>query len=120
MHDPKAQGNEFFKCDFCHAPWAEDRPMVEGHQGSLVCCRCLSAAYIEVVHLAGGHGAQGETVVGRKCAMCLEERTEPHWQSPMVETAYICKRCIKQSAGTLEHDEESGWKRPPTPAAPTA
>ncbi len=115
MHDTNAEGNEFFKCDFCHSPWAEDRPMVEGHQGSLICSRCLSAAYVEVVHMAGGVKR-----LGAKCVMCLEERQEPQWQSPLVETAFICKRCVKQSTGTLEHDEESGWKRPAPPAGARA
>ena len=38
-----------FLCDFCRREWTEDSPMVEGHHGSLVCGRCLTVAYIEVV-----------------------------------------------------------------------
>ena len=34
-----------FLCDYCGNTWSDDRPMVEGHRGSLVCARCLSLAY---------------------------------------------------------------------------
>ena len=106
MHDESAEGNEFFKCDFCRKPWAEDRPMVEGHQGSLVCASCLTVAYTELV-------VNGEaSTIKHKCTMCLEERDQPEWRSPMFEDSLICLRCIKQAATTLEKDPECGWKRP--------
>jgi hypothetical protein len=108
MHDQDAQGNEFFKCDFCLNPWAEDRQMVEGHRGSLICSRCLTLAYAEVV--AGGGGARPPA--GTTCTLCLEERTQQHWQSPARPEAWACERCIRQSGQILEKDEESGWKRP--------
>jgi hypothetical protein len=107
MHDKAAEGNEFFKCDFCRRAWAEDRPMVEGHQGSLICSSCLSTAYTDVV-LADG----GTQLAGGMCTLCLEQRDDPQWQSPLFEEARICRRCIKQSAGTLEHDPDHAWKRP--------
>jgi hypothetical protein len=107
MHDPTATGADFFVCDFCRKAWAEDRPMVEGHQGSLVCSKCLSLAYMDVVHLGGGHEQ-----AGLKCTMCLEERKDAQWSSPAFGESRICRRCIKQSATVLEKDEEAGWKRP--------
>ncbi|MBL8989977.1 MAG: hypothetical protein JNJ48_00190 [Phycisphaerae bacterium] len=113
MHDPTAQGTDFFKCDFCRRPWREDRPMVEGHRGSLVCADCLTAAHLEIVnekrpgHRPPEHGA---------CTMCLERRDEPHWQSPLFDGAFICRRCIRQSAQTLAKDPDSGWTRPGAPA----
>lgn len=107
MHDTSAEGNEFFKCDFCRKPWAEDRPMVEGHHGSLICAACLTVAYAEVVNAAGGAEHSG-----RKCTLCLEHRDEVQWQSPMFPENCACRRCIKQSAAVLEHDEEYAWKRP--------
>jgi hypothetical protein len=110
MHDKDAQGNEFFKCDFCGKPWAEDRPMVEGHQGSLICGKCLTAAFTEVVHMGGG----GEHA-GSACALCLEVRKDPQWASPLRENARACRRCIKQSAAVLANDEDSAWKRPEAP-----
>jgi hypothetical protein len=114
MHDPTAEGVEFFKCDFCRKPWAEDRPMVEGHQGHLVCARCLTTAYLDVVHLGGGHD-----LAKSGCTMCLEQRPEQHWASPLFPDARICRRCIKQSATTLEKDPDSGWRRP-APQGPGA
>jgi hypothetical protein len=108
MHDTDAQGNEFFKCDYCLRPWAEDRPMVEGHRGSLVCSSCLTVAYAEVVNAGVSTAPPG----GATCTMCLEARKDPHWQSPTRPDEFICLRCIKQSARVLEKDAESGWKRP--------
>ncbi len=117
MHDQTAEGNDFFKCDYCRRPWADDRPMVEGHQGSLVCGQCLTVAYIEIV--GGADGApptapNAGTLKARDevCRMCLVSQDEPAWRSPLFDDALICRRCIKQSAGVLEQDDELHWRRP--------
>lgn len=108
MHDQGAAGNDFFKCDFCLNPWAEDRPMVEGHRGSLICARCLTVAYSEVV----AHERGTTPPEGVACALCLEDRSQAHWQSPAREQAWACERCIRQSGQMLEKDPDSGWTRP--------
>ncbi len=103
-------------CDFCHREWTADVPMLEGHQGSCVCGRCLTLAYADVV-VAGRDTAPG----GYTCPMCLEAAEdraalnragEPGWQSPVVDDAVMCRRCIKLAAGALEKDKDLGWKRP--------
>lgn len=110
MHDTNAEGNDYFKCDFCHQSWSDERPMIEGHQGSLICAKCLSTAYSEVVY-----HEHGQENIAAKCGMCLETRSENKWASPMYPEAIICRRCIKQGAVTMERDEEMNWKRPPRP-----
>ncbi len=103
-------------CDFCHREWTEDLPMVEGHQGSCICGRCLTVAYTEVV-LNQTNSAGDEY----KCTMCLEREIdrqalnrsgEPGWQSPMYSEAVICRRCIKLAAGTLHKDKDFAWTKP--------
>lgn len=118
MHDPAFEGQlEFFKCDFCRRAWSEDRPMVEGHKGSLFCGTCLSAAYREVLIQKGGQmGVRGPVhpieAPGPWCVMCLERREERYWTSPLYEEARSCTRCIRQSATMLSRDPESGWQKP--------
>lgn len=109
MHDPSAEGNDFFKCDFCRHGWSQDRPMVEGHKGSLICAPCLTLAFDELWNRPGGQR------VPFTCTLCLEHREEPYWVSPAFPEAGICKRCTKQSVVMLERDPEAGWKRPPGP-----
>lgn len=90
--------------------------MVEGHKGSLVCARCLSAAWAVVSAGGGGAGAVGGVGADRcACTMCLEQRSGPRWESPLFAEAVICLRCVKQAARTLEKDPESGWRRPGAP-----
>lgn len=117
MHDPNASGTDFFVCDYCRKPWAEDRPMVEGHKGSLVCGSCLRVAYAEaLLSKQGVMGQRGPVYPsageGPWCAMCLERRSELYWASPIHEEALICSRCIRQSATTLSRDADSGWSKP--------
>lgn len=100
-------------CDFCRAPWVEDLPMVEGHQGSVVCGKCLTVAYRAVVQ--GGINTVGP---GYTCTMCLEQRPDIAWASPVYPEAVICKRCINLAAGTLSKDKESGWTRPERASGP--
>lgn len=99
-------------CDFCQREWEPTGTeiMIEGHQGSLICTRCLSTAYADVVLAQGGFENQHKV-----CTLCLEEREQPEWESPIVENARICLRCIKQASTALEKDPESGWKRPGPP-----
>lgn len=107
MDEDNAQAEDFL-CDFCHNHWAADRPMVEGHRGSLICGRCLTVAYREVV-LAQGGVALAEREV---CTLCLAPTSEPVWVSPAFAMAKACRKCLKQSAGVLQKDPESGWKKP--------
>ncbi|TVQ61971.1 MAG: hypothetical protein EA378_05765 [Phycisphaerales bacterium] len=106
--DPESMSPDDFLCDFCARPWAEDRPMVEGHRGSIVCGRCLTVAYAELV-LSKLDASRPD---GTTCVLCLEERTEAMWESPVREGVFACRRCVKQSAGVLVKDAESGWKKP--------
>lgn len=101
-----------FLCDFCEASWADDRPMVEGHRGSLICGKCLTLAFDALWNRGQGvPRPEAET-----CVMCLSPNDDPVWVSPVRDEARICKRCAKQSAVMLERDQDCGWKRPPVNA----
>jgi len=114
MQDQDAQGAEIFKCDFCAQPWREDRPMVEGHRGAIICGNCLAIAYTEIVHLSLGSSVAEDEA----CALCLENgRPEAHWRSPMRSEGVACARCVKQSAGVLHKDPDTPWTRPDHPGA---
>lgn len=96
-----------FLCDFCGKAWDGAFPLVEGHQGSLICGSCLTVAYTETVHMEM-NGAPA----GYKCTMCLEERDQRAWQSPVREEGVVCLRCIKQSATRLDKDPDWDWNKP--------
>lgn len=111
MHQTAPDGSLIASfCDYCSRRWdpAGSEIMIEGHQGSLICLKCLSAAYAYVA----GSGGGGENT-GKTCALCLEDRKQPQWESPVNDDKRICLRCIKQAATALEKDPESGWTRPP-------
>lgn len=113
MHQVNTQGVTEFICDFCRQPWADERPMVEGHRGSLICANCLSIAYTEVVHLNLGSPVDPENT----CMLCLENgRDDPHWRSPAFDEAIACRRCLKQSAGVLHKDPDYVWQKPSNPS----
>lgn len=103
--DPESVQIDDVLCDFCgEAAWAEDIPCVEGHQGSLICGRCLSEAYEAIVLGDGGSPRSA-------CTMCLERRDDPMWTGKR-ETAAICRRCTKQSAGVLHKSKDWDWQKP--------
>jgi len=107
--DPENMQPADFICDFCLNTWAPDRPMVEGHRGSLICGRCLTEAYKRVMVLGIGVNVP-EAVT---CTTCLQHKDEPHWQSDLVDAApVICQWCIKRSATMLSKDPDSGWTKP--------
>jgi hypothetical protein len=106
--DPDNMMPEDFLCDFCGACWSRERPMVEGHRGSLICGTCLGVAYTRLwLDLAGE-----PLSVDATCTMCLVNNGDPVWRAPVRPEAVICKRCAKQSAVMLERDPDSGWTRP--------
>ena len=98
-------------CDYCAKAWDGAFPLVEGHQGSLICGSCLSVAYTELVYME-----LDSAPAGYKCTMCLEEREQRAWQSPLREEAFACLRCIKQSATKLDMEPEWDWSKPAKPA----
>ncbi|MCB9845477.1 MAG: hypothetical protein H6811_05790 [Phycisphaeraceae bacterium] len=108
MHDPSAEGNDYFRCDFCGSGWSEQRPMVEGHRGSLICAPCLRLAYASVMLRGEGIGPRA----GIGCVLCLRTVDGPHWVGPHDESVVACRECIERSARVLEKDAESGWTRP--------
>jgi hypothetical protein len=96
-------------CDFCGTDWDEVLPMIEGHQGSVICLPCLDKA------LAQQSGGEHDV----KCSMCLREvsAARPHW-SPTPPPpqgnpqAVICDDCINQAARAFDKDPDVDWKRP--------
>ncbi len=94
-------------CDFCHAQWTHDLPVIEGHQGSIICGNCLAQGYGEVVLRGVGSGPPGYT-----CTMCLERRPDRAWRSPQHPEAVACERCLNLAAGALEKDRDWNWRRP--------
>jgi len=106
--DPENMDAQDFLCDFCERCYAPDRPMVEGHRGSLICGQCLSVAFAALWYAKTGL----EAPKGEVCMLCLAENGDPIWRSPLREEKFVCKRCAKQSAVMFERDPDSGWKRP--------
>ena len=122
--DPENIAAQDFLCDFCAQCWSEERPMVEGHKGTLICGRCLSLAFDATVVRNAGVVVPEHVA----CTLCLLNKSGDYWQSPLrvvVEGgesggvdvlpeggACICRWCIERSAGMLEKDPTSGWKRP--------
>jgi hypothetical protein len=103
-------------CDFCRREWSDDVPMLEGHQGSCICGRCLTVAYTEIV--IGERDTAPEQFT---CPLCLENAddraalkrgAEPGWSSPTGEVAVICRRCIKMAAKALHRSKDYDWTIP--------
>jgi hypothetical protein len=94
-------------CDFCRTEWTQDLPVIEGHQGSIICGGCLSAAY-RAVFL----DKQPTAAPGDRCTMCLETRADAGWASPGYPGVCVCKRCINQAAAALSKDKDYHWRKP--------
>lgn len=103
MHDETCEGNDFFKCDYCRQPWRDERPMIEGHKGSLLCTNCLTMACIDV----------SEPDAPYRCVMCIRDNLElPRWESPMYAGTCLCRECIQQAARVLNKDADVPWTIP--------
>lgn len=99
-------GGIIISCDFCGEDWLpydedQSNPMIEGHQGSIICLKCLKIA------LKMKTEGDGEYT----CCMCLRENLPadlPRWQSEATD-AVICRDCINQAAGTFSKDPDVDW-----------
>ncbi|MEN0019973.1 MAG: hypothetical protein AAF747_03710 [Planctomycetota bacterium] len=94
-------------CDFCHREWADDVPMIEGHQGACICGGCLRFAFSALMLERMDMRADKPM-----CTMCREQRDEAMWQSPMHAEAWVCRRCVKLASGVLHKDADWDWERP--------
>ncbi len=99
-------------CDFCHREWTEAVAMVEGHRGSVICGHCLSLAYVAIGQTEHADAVKSAAAQSAQCRLCLETKPEAMWIGPIDLAAHACRRCVRQSAGMLEKDAESGWTRP--------
>jgi hypothetical protein len=119
--NPEQMSETDFICDFCGSTWKPDRPMVEGHKGTLICGVCLTSACRQV--LVDNAGITVPQHVA--CTLCLLNKSGDYWQSAtrvdvseseiVIEPEpgnAVCRWCIEKSAGMLEKDGEGGWKRP--------
>ena len=116
--DPEAILPSDILCDFCTRPWSDDIPLVEGHQGSCICGKCLTTAWRAVID-AGINDAPAQTpeediTSGPTwlCALCLEPRRDPAFQSPVREEAFVCRRCIRLAGRALDGDPDHDWTKP--------
>lgn len=107
--DPENLQEADFLCNFCGRAWTPAVPMIEGHQGNLICGNCVTVAYREIVLQPAASPAPPAPT---QCVMCLEERTERTWESPVSEGQRVCVRCVKQAAGALVKDKDSNWSKP--------
>lgn len=110
--DPEDLQPSDFLCDFCGRAWSEDRPMVEGHQGSCICGSCLADAFRAIVVAGPDQAGGAPSAAASRCTLCLEVRDEPAWSAGGLPGAVACRRCVRQSAAVLQKDAESGWRRP--------
>ena len=104
-------------CDFCHRPWTEEVPFIEGHRGAVICARCLEVAFVE---LEAGDGPNVVTG-GYTCRLSREDDRdrealrragEPGWRSPVDPEAVACRKVVRMAAATLQKDPDFDWRKP--------
>lgn len=100
-------------CDFCGTDWDEVVPMVEGHQGSILCLPCLRYALEQ----------SDAAPAAFKCTMCLVEKDvgTRHWAHPAPQPspglnaeAAICWDCVRLAAKTFHKDKDTDFTWSPS------
>lgn len=109
------QGGIIISCDFCGTDWdaydeSQQRPMVEGHRGSVICLPCLKQALAEMKPAADPYF----------CTLCVREKIDPslpRWFHPapvpspgLNAHAVVCRDCIHQAAGKFSKDQDVPWR----------
>lgn len=95
-------------CDFCGTDWDMTQPMIEGHQGSILCLGCLAAAIEKAAESPGDF----------KCTMCqrdLDAGEKAYAPDPRPEDANdqatVCWDCTQQADRTFAKDPDTDWER---------
>jgi hypothetical protein len=91
-------------CDFCGEEWDMVKPMIEGHQGSILCLSCLDSAI----------DAADSNAEPFKCTLCLRdfEADEMAWAS---SGATACYDCLQQADKAFDKDPDTDWTRKISP-----
>ncbi len=99
-------------CDFCGTDWDEVRPMIEGHQGSVICLQCLRYAL-----------EQSEPAPEAfHCVVCLVDKDAGTrcWTHPAPKPspglnsgAVICWDCVRLGAKTFHKDKDVDFRWDP-------
>ncbi len=108
MQRETEEGYIIITCDFTGEDWDGESPMIEGHQGSVVCAEALLMAV-----------EQAEPATERtQCTMCLRHRDPPMkmWRHPAPPEkanpdAVICWECIKLADRTFAKDPDVEWEK---------
>ena len=102
-------GGIVISCDFCGADWDENRPMIEGHKGSVLCLACLRLA-LEQAQPADE---------SFDCTLCLQrhEAGVRSWAHPAPDDlpgrnreACLCWACVRLAAKTFHKDKDTEFR----------
>jgi len=104
-------------CDFCHRPWTEDVPFIEGHRGAMICARCLEVAFVELESGDPSHITTGDYLCrmsreSEQDRIALRRAGEPGWRSPVDPEAVVCRKVVRMAAATLQKDPDFKWQKP--------
>lgn len=105
----KVHDGVIIACDFCGTDWDQVKPMIEGHQGSVLCLSCLEQALANL----------WPSPAPIRCTLCLREQPAgtSHWRPPSPNpvanpAATVCRSCVEQAARTFDKDPDVDWKWP--------
>ena len=87
-------------CDFCGTDWDMVKPMIEGHQGSILCLACLACAIDEATPREQPF----------QCTLCLREigAGARAWAAGQ---ATVCFDCLQQADRAFDKDPDTPWTR---------
>jgi hypothetical protein len=97
-------------CDFCRREWDGQEPMIEGHQGSILCLECLKVALRDQ--------QPGDKF---KCTLCLRfnmPAAMPRWRNPAHPEAIACQECLYQAAKAFHKNKDVPFHYDPSAYPP--
>ena len=106
-------------CDFCHRVWTKDEPFIEGHRGSMICGKCLSVAFAQLMtdgpDIEHGPYECRMSREGEDDRAALRRAGEPGWRSPVDPDAVVSRKVVRMAAAVLQKDPDWDWSKPKIP-----